>query len=226
MHAATPRTFQSSSKQPVRSWVSVVAFALALLTLALLLTACSSGETGKAEAASQQVAPVQVTGTPLPPLSEAASSGLADPATDPAIGLVAPKLDGKSFDLSEVSIDPADGRAKVVVFVAHWCPHCQVEVPIIKKWIADGNQPEDVDIYTVSTAASAERPNYPPQKWLDKAGWQPEVLIDSQTGDAFNAYGGTGFPYFVMLDSSGKVVQRASGEIPVGVFDDLVNSLR
>ena len=48
-------------------------------------------------------------------------------------------------------------------------------------------------------------------------------MADSASGTAANAYGLPGFPYFVALDSSGKVVGRASGEITTDQFAKLAN---
>ena len=43
-----------------------------------------------------------------------------------------------------VSIE-ADGRPKIVVFLAHWCPHCQAEVPRLVDWFGENGVPDDVD---------------------------------------------------------------------------------
>ena len=46
-------------------------------------------------------------------------------------------------------------------------------------------------------------------------------MADSASGTAANAYGLPAFPYFVALDSSGKVVGRTSGEITTDQFAKL-----
>jgi cytochrome c biogenesis protein CcmG, thiol:disulfide interchange protein DsbE len=109
--------------------------------------------------------------------------------------------------------------------VAHWCPHCQAEVPLVQEWIASGKAPKGVDFYSVSTGVSADKPNYPPSKWLAKAGWEPPVLADDEAQSAAQSWGLTGFPYFVMVDKDGKVWQRGSGEIPIDQIDKLANEL-
>jgi cytochrome c biogenesis protein CcmG/thiol:disulfide interchange protein DsbE len=175
--------------------------------------------------ATQQTANVTVSGEDLPAYPSDATTPLVDPAKDPAVGSVIPKLVGQSFDGSPVTVDPTDGTPKVVMFVAHWCPHCQAEVPLIQQAIADGKLPKDVKIYTVSTAVSDQKPNYPPSNWLNKVGWQPQVLLDDAGGTAAQAYALPGFPYFVMANGQGKVVQRGSGEIPIADFEKAVDSL-
>lgn len=177
-----------------------------------------------AQNASQETATVTVQGSDLPAYPESATL-LADPATDPAVGETIPTLTGQSFDGSEVVVDPSDGTPKVIVFLAHWCPHCQAEVPLIQEWIDEGNLPDGVEVVAVSTAVSADRPNYPPSRWLASEGWEPTVLLDDESGTAATSFGLTGFPYFVMVDGDGKVVQRGSGEVPIADFDAAVQQL-
>jgi thiol-disulfide isomerase/thioredoxin len=188
--------------------------------------AAISADTGAqaAQNAKQEQASVTVIGEPLAAYPQT-SSMVAPPAEDPAVGQTPPVLEGFSFDGKPVKIDPADGRAKVVIFVAHWCPHCQAEVPLIQKWIDEGNQPENVDFYGVSTSVKRDQPNYPPSKWIIKEGFTPQVMLDNPSGTAAQAYALPGFPYFVMMDSSGKVTQRASGEVPIDQFGTLVTAL-
>lgn len=164
--------------------------------------------------ASQETAAVQVSGEDLPPLPDTGGF-MPGPGEDAAVGFPAPTLTGQSFDESELIIDPGDGNAKMVVFLAHWCPHCQSEVPIIQEWIDSGDVPEGFDIVSVSTAVDSTRPNYSPSKWLSSAGWEPQVLLDDEAQTASISYGLTGFPYFVILDAEGNVWQRGSGEIPL-----------
>jgi len=177
-----------------------------------------------AENATQQTATVKVEGPALAAYPQ--TQGFVAPAADdPAVGTTPPTLIGQSFDQKPLTINPKDGRAKVVLFVAHWCPHCQVEVPLVQKWIDDGNLPKDVDVYGVSTAVTEERPNFPPSAWLASEKFTPKVLVDDANGTAAAAWALPGFPYFVMVDKDGKVVRRASGEVPIEEFSALVKSL-
>jgi thiol-disulfide isomerase/thioredoxin len=159
---------------------------------------------------------VEVRGTPLPELADGA---------DPAVGQAAPELVGESFDGTPVAIED-DGRPKVVVFLAHWCSHCQAEVPAIQSWIDDGGLPEDVDLYSVATANSAVRGNYPPDRWLEGEGWTPPVLVDSETNQAAVAMGQAGTPFWVAVDADGRVVARTSGEIGTSGLESLIEAAR
>jgi thiol-disulfide isomerase/thioredoxin len=159
---------------------------------------------------------VEVQGTPLPVLTGGA---------DPAVGTAAPELIGESFDQAPIEI-LTDGRPKVVMTIAHWCPHCQKEVPVIQEWIDQNGLPGDVDLYSVATATSAIRDNYPPGEWLEREGWTVPVLVDSEENEAATALGQSGTPFFVAIDADGKVVQRTSGEIGVAGLEALIEAAR
>jgi cytochrome c biogenesis protein CcmG, thiol:disulfide interchange protein DsbE len=184
-------------------WAAAVLVGL-LAIAAVVITRDDGAGQGEAAARSETAA-VQVTGTALPPLP---SGG----GTDPAVGRQAPALRGTGFDGGARAIS-ADGRPKVVIFLAHWCPHCQREVPQIVDWLAAGS-PDGVDLYSVATATSQQQPNYPPSAWLAREGWTLPVLTDDAGGTAAAAYGVSGFPFFVFVDADGKVVKRTAGELP------------
>lgn len=175
-----------------------------------------------AQNAEQETAPVQIAGEDL---DQMVDSGVPDAASDPMVGIEVPKLTGESFDGSEVVIDPADGRPKLVVFLAHWCGHCQAEVPVLQDWIDSGDVPEGLDVYAVSTSARQDQPNYPPSRWLASEGWTPPVLLDDDGQSAAASWGLGGTPYLVWVDADGAVWQRASGEIPVEDIDRLSEAL-
>ena len=102
-------------------------------------------------------ATVMVDGTPLEP---------GEGPSDPAIGTAAPALSGTDYAGEPVEITPGADGPMMVVFLAHWCPHCNDEIPVLQQWEADGGIPEDLQVVGVSTAVSAERPYYPPDEWL------------------------------------------------------------
>lgn len=159
----------------------------------------------------------QITGNVLFPHDAAASA-------DPSIGAAAPEVVGASFDLSDVAIVD-DGRAKVLVFLAHWCPHCQAEVPSVQEWIEAGGKPDNVDLYSVATSIDELRPNYPPDAWLTREGWTAPVLVDPDNTVSF-AYGLTSFPFWVFVNSDGTVAGRISGEIPQDQLTPIFEVLR
>jgi len=173
-----------------------------------------AGAAPEVEAAENQ--PVTIEGQILDPLG--------DPSRDPSVGAPAPVLRGYSFDGRPVTIEPGDGRSHMVVFLAHWCPHCNAEVPRLIEWKNMGMVPEGLDVIGVSTGVAADRPNYPPSEWVVEKQWPWTVLADSVTQDAAMAYGVSGYPFFTIIGADGTVKLRASGEKSIDEIDALVDA--
>lgn len=157
-----------------------------------------------------QTSTVELSGTPLVQMPP--NTPVTDLNTDPVAGLIAPTIQGTDFDDASISIAD-DGRPKVIYFLAHWCPHCQAEVPVIQDLLTTGALPDGVDIYAVSTGVNPGQDNYPPQAWLTEEGFEPITVRDSEQGEAFTAFGGSGFPYAVYLDSGHRVIARSAGTL-------------
>jgi thiol-disulfide isomerase/thioredoxin len=186
-----------------------------LAVVAAIATRSGGGGDGADANNLAQVRPVQVTGAPLPADTDAAN--------DPAVGQAAPGLRGAGFDGSPVTIGD-DGNAKLIVFVAHWCPHCQRELPVLVQWLQGDRLPGSVSLYVVSTAADQARPNWPPSAWLGQSGLTAPVLADDSEGTAASAYGLSAYPFFTAVDADGKVVARDSGELSPARLDQLAAS--
>jgi thiol-disulfide isomerase/thioredoxin len=147
-----------------------------------------------------------------------------DPAAaDPALGAAMPPLTGVDFDGSPIEVQ-ADGRAKLVIFLAHWCPHCQREVPIVQEWMDAGDLPAGVDLVSVATAIDATRPNFPPDAWLEREGWTAPVIVDA-TGEIAARFGLSAFPFWVMVDSQGRVAARMAGVLEPAQLDAIAGAL-
>lgn len=168
------------------------------------------------EVAAAENQPVTIEGQILDPLG--------DPSADSAIGAPAPLLRGYSFDGRPVSIEPGDGRSYMVVFLAHWCPHCNAEVPRLIEWKNMGMTPDGLEVVGVSTGVAADRPNYPPSEWIVEKKWPWTVMADSVTQDAAMAYGVSGYPFFTIIGTDGTVKLRASGEKSIEEIDALVDA--
>jgi cytochrome c biogenesis protein CcmG, thiol:disulfide interchange protein DsbE len=135
-------------------------------------------------------------------------------ASDPAIGVTAPTVTGETFDGEQLTIGP-DGNAKIIVMLAHWCPHCQAEVPVVQEWLESGGVPEGVDIYGVTVLTNRVRDGrtWPPQDWLEEEGWTSPTIKDDQQNSIVSAYGMTGTPTYVVLGPDNENLGRISGEI-------------
>ena len=207
-------------KKPLWLWAGIVGIVALALGIAVWSTSGSdttvsqgTTATDNSSSSAAETQPVTVEGTPLP--------APPDAGEDLAIGMTVPTLRGFRFDGSAIDIVP-DGRAKMVVFLAHWCPHCNREIPVLQGWAEAGGVPPDLDIVGVSTAVSSQRENFPPSQWLIASEWSWPLLADSVNSDAAIAYGIGGFPSFVIVGADVTVKARSSGELPVADLDALV----
>lgn len=199
-------------------FISVVGVIVVVGALAILILASSRTR----DTNVQQTAAVELSGDNLTAMPSELS--VSNAANDPAAGEVAPTLVGTDFEDITITIEP-DGRAKVIYFLAHWCPVCQAEVPVLQQLIAGGQLPADVDVYAVSTGVDGGRGNYPPESWLETEGFQPVTMRDDATSSAFAAFGGASFPFAVYLDADHKVIARSAGQVPEAQTVDLWNQL-
>ena len=160
----------------------------------------------------------------LSPLEKGKVTILGDPIpVDSEIGYLAPSFKAQLNTGSElVTIDPADGTVRLIGFFAHWCPHCQREVPRVSRWLEENGVPAEIEILAVSTAVREGTPNYPPSEWFIKERWPTDIFVDNQDNDLAAAYGLAGFPYWVLVDATGRVVHRSSGELTEEQFGYLV----
>ena len=184
----------------------LVAAVFGVFAVAVLITAivAAGGSGGGDDSGLQQTQPVSSTGAALLPLG----------TNDTEIGKAAPVVTGSSFDGTAMTIGAA-GTASLIVFVAHWCPHCQKEVPVIADWVNEVGLPAGLNLVSIATATTKDRPNYPPSAWLARERWPVPTMADDARGSAALAYGVNAYPFFVALDGRGRVVARASGELPV-----------
>ena len=158
-----------------------------------------------------EVGPVEVQGESLPELAG------SDVESDPARGMTSPVVIGEDFDGNPVRIDAVNDGATLAVFLAHWCPHCNREVPRINELRDEGALPADLNVVGVSTGISPDRPNWPPSEWFQDVDWTYPVIADGidmqrETFIAADAYGLDGFPFMVLIGDDGTVLGRWSGE--------------
>ena len=150
---------------------------------------------------------------------------LGKDATDPARGKVGPNISGYTFSGFPVSVKPAtDGTPTMLVFLAHWCPHCNAEMPRLINWYEDGLVPDDLRVIGIGTASRKDQANWPPSEWMQSFEWPFEVMADTETNQAGVAYGVDGYPFMVILDKDGKVVARHSGEMEESEIPKFVNA--
>lgn len=196
-------------------WIIGIGLVIAIALSAVVAIATTGDDSEAVPAGVEQVRPIAIDGSALPELP--------DEGNDPALGMTAPVLTGQSFDGAPVST--AGDSPRLLLFVAHWCPHCQREVPQLVEWAEQGGVPDGVDVVVVSTAVDSNAPNYPPSSWLDDERVAWPVVADDAARTGATAMGLSGFPYFVLLRADGTVAWRGSGEIDSAALGAHISSL-
>ncbi|MGH9117327.1 MAG: TlpA family protein disulfide reductase [Acidimicrobiales bacterium] len=197
-------------------WPVVIGLVVALGVAVVVFVALSGDDVdtagGGGTPVEESAGPVEVTGEALPQFESTED--------DAALGLAFPTLTGTGLDGEPLTIARGE-QPTLVLFVAHWCSHCQREVPVVQEWVDAGNLPDDVELVTVSTSIDPSRPNHPSSAWLAANGWTAPTLVDPDNSAA-TAAGLSAYPFFVALDANGRVVARTSGELTTDQLDGLV----
>ena len=209
-------TIAAATRRPERRipvfWIAI-GLAVALGLVAIVVT---GRDDAKPDAAPDAPAfgDVTVTGDPLPTFE--------NEGDDPAVGERAPLLTGTGIDNEPVKIAPQEG-GYVLVAMAHWCPHCRKEIPLIVAAQGEGELPSEVQVFGLATATSESQPNFPPAEWLADENWTYPTMVDDEAGTAAEAIGLEGYPFFLFVNGDGTVADRASGELEMG---DLAERMR
>ena len=188
----------------------LIGLVVSLVFVALLIAALTGGsdEGDPAEAFGTPT----VEGTALPVFT-------GDTAGDAAVGSPAPVARGEDPGGDTVTV--GSGNPQVIAFLAHWCPHCQAEVPVVVDWVAEGRLPDGVDLFAVATGTDEAQPNFPPTTWLDREEWPGPILLDDADDTVGQAFGLSSFPFWVAVDGDGTVVARAAGRLSPEQLDAL-----
>ena len=142
---------------------------------------------------------------------------------EPAANMKAPVITGT--DLNGNTITSDNNSPTILLFLAHWCGYCQVEVKEIQDWIEDGGDMGSVKMYSILTSVNSSQPNYPPDKWLDSEGWSFQSFTDNELSGVAQHFGIRGFPFWVLIDSNGDIVTRLSGSYTKDQFEIILRNL-
>jgi thiol-disulfide isomerase/thioredoxin len=194
--------------------------AVVIAGAAIIAISSSGSKSDTTTGVVSEFSDITVTGNALPAFDSTST------APDAAIGMPAPVIAGKGFTGTPITTE-GTGTPMLVLFLAHWCPHCQREVPLLVQWEKDGKTPTGIDVIAVATGTDPNNPNYPPSAWLAReqfpALWP--VIADSKDKAAANAFGLSGYPYFVLVDAKGNVFKRASGEVSMDDLTTMINQM-
>ncbi len=200
---------QEPRRSPLASpilWVG--AFVLIAAVIAIAVT--SAGDDPSSE--FEETAFAEIIGDPLPSLTQ----------PDPSVGAAAPQVITQTLDGERVQISHDDGVARVFLFLAHWCPHCQAELPSVVEWMSANDTPAGVEIVAISTAVDPQADNYPPSAWFEREGFAGTVLVDTEEGALAQGFGLTGFPFGAAVAADGSIITRWSTGIPSEQFGAIV----
>jgi cytochrome c biogenesis protein CcmG/thiol:disulfide interchange protein DsbE len=203
----------SSSRTPLIIAIVVVVAAVAAIA-AVLATRGGDDDAAAPSASVVDFGKVTVSGDPL-----AQDEG----PDDPAIGTKLPTITGTDYAGRPTSIEPGKDGPLMIVVMAHWCPHCNREIPLLVDWKKSGKVPDGLQVVGVSTAVSSAAPNYPPGNWLDGLGWDWPVIADDEPQTAASALGTTGYPFLMFVDANGELIYRSSGEMPIEQVQQLAD---
>jgi hypothetical protein len=196
-----------------------------VVVIALVVALASSGGGGKKSSSTTattflEYGTVQATGGALPRFDANA------PAKGDGVAL--PTIRGRSPKGEPVTISPIDGK-QVIIVAAPWCPHCNNELPKIVSAINSGTLGQ-VKIRLVVTGQQPNAPGWPPGDWVYNTMHWPAsagiVLLDDKSQTASTALGLPAYPYFVFVDSQGRVGSRNTGEIGLDTFRAQLQNLR
>jgi hypothetical protein len=217
------RNTPSGQTSPPARRVPLVALLVgAVVVLALIALVVSRGGGSDDEAApvdtsapSVEFGSPSVTGDALPEFT-----GAPD---DAGVGRAIPTVAGQSPTGADEAI--TTGSPQVLVFLAHWCPHCNKEADSLKAEIDGGLDPSGIRL--VLTGSSPNQPNWPPSLWLESKGLGDlPTIVDDSNSSIGRAYGLTSFPFIVGVDAAGRVTFRAAGEQATGFFAQALGGLR
>jgi cytochrome c biogenesis protein CcmG/thiol:disulfide interchange protein DsbE len=167
------------------------------------------------EPADAYGAAVAVQGEALPVLSDAAA--------DPAVGQLMPQITGTDYAGNSLAIT-ANGKAKVIVALAHWCPYCNAEVPTLNDWYAAG-LPEGVEVIALSVYADPNKPNFPPATWVTDLEFALPLIADDEARTLVRSLGIPAVPFWVAVLPDGRVALRTTGQLEASTLDQIVAAL-
>ncbi len=230
-----PQTSGEKAPRPLLA-IGVVALAFVMLAaVAWLLTRSDSDEV----AATTTAAPTTTAPTDEPTATTAAAEpeydgtvgfvGTAFPpapqqGSDEAVGMTMPVITGPDLNGDKVVVG-GDGEPKLVVAVAHWCPHCQSELPQLVELADDDGRIGGVEVVVLSTFATEQRSNYPPEAWIDSEGWQGRTLLDDENSTLGDALGLAAVPTWLAVEADGTLLLRYSGGLPPDIVEQLAGDL-
>jgi thiol-disulfide isomerase/thioredoxin len=198
-----------------------VGLAIVAVVVAAIVIFAVAGGNDTNSAGSTEVAAageVTVTGDTLPPFTNVDGDG--------AVGMTMPEITAPVLGAGNRITFADTGKPRVLIFLAHWCPHCQADVRAITQWLDDGNEfPAGVDIQSLSFRVDPGRGNYPVSTWLRDEGWPYTTLVDDESGTLDQSLGAGGTPFYIFINADGTIAGRIGGELGPDTLDTMLTEL-
>jgi peroxiredoxin len=185
-------------------WVVVATIVALVVVAAVLLSGGDEGDEGSGAAPARAVTIDRASGPELTP-------------GDRVPSFSAPGLDGGTVSWSDVQ-----GAPTVLVVWASWCPHCQVELPIL---VPATQARTGIELISVTTAIG-QNPGPTPSGFLAEEGLTLATAVDDDAGTLAEGLGVTGFPTVYYVDATGTVVSVSVGESPAGAIQANLDALQ
>lgn len=144
---------------------------------------------------------------------------------DAALGMQLGTVTGTEYyTATAATIDPGDDTHRVWLVWAHWCPHCQDELPEVSAWYEENAASyPGVELVTVTTAIDPSRGN-PLEPYLDESQFPFPVIVDEELAIA-SQLGSSAFPFWMVTDGSGTVLVRIPGAIGTEAIEQIFTQL-
>ncbi len=144
---------------------------------------------------------------------------------DAALGMVLGNVAGiEYYTETEMTVAPADGTARAWLIWAHWCPHCQRELPPLSDWYAENaDQYPNVELISVTSSIDPARGN-PLEPYLDELQLPFPVIVDPDLTLA-EQFGLSAYPFWVFTAGDGSTLLRVAGFLEIDQVAEIFNQL-
>ncbi len=178
-------------------------------------------EDAKAAAANSAAAGA----TPAPSVQTGFLPRFSADSADQAVGMQLTAVQGtEAYSDAALVIDPADGTKRVWMVWAHWCPHCQQELPELNAWWPEAKDGfPGAELVTVTSSIDASRGN-PLEQYLEESQFAFPVIVDTDTEIAAQV-GVNAFPFWLVTDGDGTVLFRTAGALPMEQVEQMFRQL-
>ena len=138
---------------------------------------------------------------------------------------------GYDYDGNETTIDPATDGPTMVVLLAHWCPHCNAEIPVLNEWRDSGEIPDGPEHRRREHWGVAGRPELPARRVARREGLAVAGARRRRPPDAdspprrWAPTAARRTRRWCSSTPTGWCVERLSGEVPIDVIAPLADEL-